>query len=88
MATQFRGIPSGVTLGTNSPEGGEGDPWVLVLYQEDWGSGDPSGWRLNSREFPAVWRSAQIPQKAATAWSTPVAAGGGGVIGNPSSVPG
>ena len=54
MVTQFQGIPRGVTLGTNSPEGGEGDPWVLVLYQEDWGSGDPSGWRLNSREFPAV----------------------------------
>ena len=54
MATQFQGIPSGVTLGTNSPEGGEDGPWVLVLYQEDWGSGDPSRWWLNSREFPVV----------------------------------
>ena len=54
MATQFQGIPSGVTLSTNSPEGGGGDPWVLVLYQEDWDSGDPNRWRLNSREFPAV----------------------------------
>ena len=54
MATQFQGIPSGVTLGTNSPEDGGGDPWVLVFYQEDWDSGDPSRWRLNSREFPAV----------------------------------
>ena len=42
-----------------------GDPWVLVLYQEDWNSGGPSGWRLDSREFPAVYRSVQIPQKAA-----------------------
>ena len=41
MVTQFQGIPSGVALGTNSPEGGGGDPWVLVLYQEDWDSGDP-----------------------------------------------
>ena len=54
MATQFLGIPSGVTLGTNSPEDGEGDPWVLVLYQEEWVSGDPSGWWPNSREFQAV----------------------------------
>ena len=88
MATQFQGIPSGVTPGTNSPEGGEGDPWVLVLYQEEWGSGDPSGWRPNSREFPAACRLAQIPQKAAMAGSTPVAAGSGGVIGNLSSIPG
>ena len=87
-AAQFQGIPSGVTLGTNSLEGSGGDPWVMVLYQEDWDSGDPSGWRLDSKEFPAVWRSAQIPQKAATTWSTPVTAGGDGVIGNPSSIPG
>ena len=87
-ATQFQGIPSGVTLGTNSPEGSGGDPGVTGLYQEDWGSGDPSGRRLDSREFPAVWRSAQVPQKAAATWVIPVAARGDGVNGNPSSIPG
>ena len=65
-----------------------GDPWVLVLYQEDWNSGGPSGWRLDSREFPAVYRSVQIPQKTATTRSTPVSASGDGVIGDPSSIPG
>ena len=48
-AAQFQGIPSGVTPGTNSPEGSGGDPWVLVLYQEDGDSGDPSERRLDSR---------------------------------------
>ena len=35
-------------------DSGEGNPRVLVLYQEEWGSGDPSGWLSNSREFQAV----------------------------------
>ena len=48
-AAQFHGIPSGLTLGTNSPEYSGGDPWGLVLYQEDGYSGDPSGRRLDSR---------------------------------------
>ena len=39
----------------DSKEGnGEGNPRVLVFYQEDWGSGDPSGWLPNSREFQTV----------------------------------
>ena len=103
IAAQFQGIPSGVSLGTISPEGSRGDPWVLVLYQEgwdsgdpwvlvlyqeDWNSGGPSGGRLDSREFPAVYRSVQIPQETATTRSTPVRARGDGVIGDPSSIPG
>ena len=33
FAAQFQGIPNGVLLGTNSPEGGRGGPGGLVLYQ-------------------------------------------------------
>ena len=33
FAAQFQGIPNGVLLGTNSPEGGRGGPGGLVLHQ-------------------------------------------------------
>ena len=33
FAAQFQGIPNGVLLGTNSPEGGSGGPGGLVLHQ-------------------------------------------------------
>ena len=32
----------------------KGNPGVLVLYQEEWGSVDPSGEPSNSREFQVV----------------------------------
>ena len=32
----------------------EGNPRVLVLYQEEWGSVDPSGESSDSREFQVV----------------------------------
>ena len=41
IAAQFQGIPSGVALGTNSPEGGRGGPWGLELHQARWNSGGP-----------------------------------------------
>ena len=44
IAAQFQGIPSGVALGTNSPEGSRGGPWGLELYQECWNSGDLESW--------------------------------------------
>ena len=50
-AAQFQGIPNGVSLDTNSPEGGRGGPGGLVLYQGDWIPG-------NSR----LCSSVQIPQ--------------------------
>ena len=59
-----------------------------MLYQEDWNSSGPKGWQLDSREFPAVYHSVQIPQKTATTQSIPVTASGDGVIGDPSSIPG
>ena len=34
--------------------GEEGNPRVLVLYQEEWGSVDPSGEPSDSREFQVV----------------------------------
>ena len=35
---QFQGIPSGVALNTNSPEGGRGGPGGLELHQTlEWG---------------------------------------------------
>ena len=40
--------------GDSKEDSGEGNPRVLVLYQEEWGSGDPCGWLSNSREFQAV----------------------------------
>ena len=43
IAAQFQGIPSGVALGTNSPEGGRGSPWGLELHQARWNSGGPWG---------------------------------------------
>ena len=33
FAAQFQGIPNGVLLGTNSPEGGRGGPEGLELHQ-------------------------------------------------------
>ena len=33
IAAQFQGIPSGVLLDTNSPEGGRGGPGGLELHQ-------------------------------------------------------
>ena len=33
FAAQFQGIPNGVLLGTNSPEGGRGGPGGLELHQ-------------------------------------------------------
>ena len=33
FAAQFQGIPNGVLLVTNSPEGGRGGPGGLVLHQ-------------------------------------------------------
>ena len=33
IAAQFQGIPSGVSLGTNSPEDGRGGPGGLELHQ-------------------------------------------------------
>ena len=59
-----------------------------MLYQEDWNSSGPNGWRLDSREFPAVYRSVQIPQKTGATRSTPVTASGDGVNVGPSSIPG
>ena len=38
IAAQFQGIPSSVTLSTNSPEGGRGGPGGLELHQTlEWG---------------------------------------------------
>ena len=33
IAAQFQGIPNGVSLGTNSPEGSRGGPGGLELHQ-------------------------------------------------------
>ena len=46
--------PGGESSNVQGISSGEGNPRVLVLYQEEWGSGDPSGWLSNSREFQAV----------------------------------
>ena len=68
--------------------GEEGNPRVLVLYQEEWGSVDPSGEPSDSREFQVVQRVAQFQG----GWRCLVlyqwAASGGGVIRSPSSIPG
>ena len=45
-AVQFQGISRRTAA--------KGNPRVLVLYQEEWGSIDLSGWPSNSREFQAV----------------------------------
>ena len=45
-AVQVQGIPRRTAA--------KGNPRVLALYQEEWGSVDPSGWLSNSREFQAV----------------------------------
>ena len=51
IVAQFQGIPSGVALGTNSPEGSRGDPWDLELYQECWNSGGPWGLVLHQADW-------------------------------------
>ena len=43
FAAQFQGIPSGVTLSTNSPEGGRGGPGGLELHQALEGGVGPGG---------------------------------------------
>ena len=40
--------------GDSKGDSGEGNPRVLVLYQEEWGSVDPGGEPSNSREFQAA----------------------------------
>ena len=40
--------------GDSKGDSGEGNPRVLVLYQEEWGSVDPGGELFNSREFQAA----------------------------------
>ena len=40
--------------GDSKEDRGEGNPQVLVLYQEEWGSVDPRGEPFISREFQAM----------------------------------
>ena len=57
FAAQFQGIPSGVTLSTNSPEGGRGGPGGLELHQALEGGG-------------GSWRPGVIPGRVVQEWST------------------
>ena len=79
-AVQFQGIPSRTAA--------KGNPRVLVLYQEEWGSVDPSAWPSNSREFQVVLRAARFQGRRRCLNLHQWAAGGGGVICSPSSIPG
>ena len=77
IAAQLQGIPSGVTLSTNSPEGGKGGAGGLELHQTlewvwSWRPGVTPGrvvqewstWRrLDSREFPNCVARYKFPRR-------------------------
>ena len=101
IAAQFQGIPNGVSLDTNSPEGGRGGPggleshqtleWSgprgLVLYQGGWDRSGPRGgdWIPGNSRLCS---SVQIPQTMAMTRSIPTAARGVDTNRAPSSIPG
>ena len=101
IAAQFQGIPNGVSLDTNSPEGGRGGPGGLESHQTlEWGWSlrpgvIPGGWDRSGRRggdwIPGNSRlcsSVQIPQTMAMTRSIPTAARGVDTNRAPSSIPG